>query len=173
MNIEHERKDVIVKRYATIAEALGILTKKRNVLVVRMLGNRKTPEESEIAEVLGQPLCSAYEDTTTYCRTFARAVFAEKERMQADDLFSAIAEENYRPAGMSESAAYLRLLASEGVPIGTVLHLHTPIRTTDFTEKRLLVHSHGQLELIPFYPTTKLKDYYQVVLMRKPIKGSP
>ncbi|OGG78608.1 hypothetical protein A3A36_01015 [Candidatus Kaiserbacteria bacterium RIFCSPLOWO2_01_FULL_52_12b] len=167
MKIEHEIS-VRVVRYRTIKKALVASFKKGTRKVVKqtflgLLPKRKMTEtERELAEILHQPLLKGYEGESVYERTLA-LTSVEKE-IEVRDFYQQLAELEYYPASISEGLSFMR---TSGVEVDKILHLGTCIRNEKFLEKRLLTRKNGVVELEPFFPATKLKPHYHIVVVKK------
>jgi hypothetical protein len=122
-------------------------------------------KEMELAEMLLQPLPTEYGDGTE--RTETLAIVSLEWEMERKEFYEELAKSDYYPAGMSESMSYLPILSTKDVIVDTIFHLGTLLLNVKYMEFRLLTRSNGYVEAIPFYPATKLKSYYHVVVVKK------
>jgi hypothetical protein len=106
-----------------------------------------------------------WDESEEYTRTLALVTFAGE--MKAKEFFERIEKSGYYPASVSEGMAYLPILAEKGIDVDTVFHLGTSFRDEKYTEFRLLTRSNGEVEPIPFFSATRLKQYYHIVVVKK------
>ncbi len=80
-----------------------------------------------------------------------------------------VAKQGFEPAEMDESLAYLKVLREQGVRLGNVFHLETPIHDgVEFLEYRLLLNERGMaLRIVPYIPGgTILKKGYTIIVAK-------
>lgn len=151
MKIEHETKDVLVTRYATIATAFSIGLKDRRKGIITEL------------ERFREPLAHDYEGEMRYARTLALASVGIE--MRVNEFYLALKGLGYYPASMSEDVAFLFELMRRRSKVGTVLHLGTILRE-DFKEQRLVTSEEKGGSIIDFYPQTMLKPHRSIIVVK-------
>lgn len=176
MNILYEISDVKIEPYRTVAEALEAGFRKfakekaisKAVLHTLHLDNKTKAaleKEEEIEIMLRQPLWSGYESELSYTRTLA--LVSLESKIEVKDFCRELAQSGYFLASLSESMSYVPILINQHIKIDYILHLGTILRNERFEEFRLLTKNKGESELISFYPGTKLKPYYHIVVVKK------
>src|ERR1035437_247794 len=176
MKLEHEVEGVGIDWFRTVEEALAAGLGKPspvkaisglvlNTLHLDSKNKVRLEKEEELAELLRQPLTGEYEDGMRHTETLA-LVSLEWE-MERKEFYEELAKSDYYPAGLSESMSYLPILATKNIVVDAIFHLGTLLLNEKYTEFRLLTRSNGYVEAIPFYPATKLKPYYHVVVVMK------
>lgn len=185
MRIEHHLQTE-VSRFATVNDAFRALYPKkrgekpqhdaRRMDVVSGLMNgtfytekpavQASPRgEAAIASIRRQVLSREFEGLVPYQLTCAHVSFEHEWRIP--DIWHALEKRDYRPAGMNESTAYLRLLVGRGIPIGATFHLGTHIVNELFQEQKLLVFDDGRLELVDIYGETLVRPHWRIVVAKK------
>ena len=97
------------------------------------------------------------------------ALVSLEEEIGIHELYACLQDNECRPAGLNEEMSYLRALRQSGVAPGMVLHLGAFILGKDFLEQRLLSMEGGVIKLVNFYPSTKLKPDYNIVVVKQQI----
>lgn len=169
MKIEHETPGVLVVRHSTPAEAIAAsmgkpFVKSTSELVLSRLHlDRQSRREQDIADLLREPLAKDYEGEVMYERTLA-LVSLEKE-IGIPEFFQEVIQKGYYPGSFSEGMSYFPILASHGIIVDALFHLGLILRIRKM-EWRLLMRGNGSMELIPFFPITKLKPFYRLVVVK-------
>jgi hypothetical protein len=191
VKIEHEM-ETDVSRYATLYDALRALFAVRyaekpkiqrhrvDMVAALMYGTPRTEKASVVVDsrgevaietILQKALSREYEGALTYKRVCA-LVSLDREWGIAE-LYRALDERDYIPAGTSESTSYLRLMAARGIIVGTTFHLGTHIVNELFEAQKLLVHENGRVELITQYDRTAVRPNWHIVVAKKEKKPPP
>ena len=178
MKIEYETKDVKIVRYRTPAEALASgfragISGSLSRIVLDTLYKGKPAEVDELAEALREPLWREYEGEKTYERTLA--LISLSREMEIREFYQKLneLESGYYPASLSEGMSYLPVLAKDGVQADVVIHLGTSFRDEEYHERRLLTKKNGSAELVAFYPATRLKPHYKLIVVKREKKQPP
>ena len=172
MKIEHEIKDVQMVRYRTISEAL-IVGLGKHLLdgisnrILDTLHLLNADEESELSEVLHEPLWRVYEDEKSCTQTCALVSMEQEMTEHEFRLALTKNDHQYVPASISEAMSYLPVLKEKGIEVDFVFHLGTSFRTEKFFEQKILTRKNGTVELVPFYHATKLKPHYTIVVVKE------
>jgi hypothetical protein len=185
VKIEYEL-ETKVSRYATVDDALFALYGKGKAVALRqeshridmaeglMYGTFLVPKqpvsidsrgEVAVEAIRRQSLARAYEGALVYDRTCAHVSFVREWRIP--ELYAALDDKGYVPAGTSESIAYLKLLLTRGVAIGSTFHLGTHVVNELYEEQKLLVHDNGKVELVTMYGRTVVRPHWHIVATKK------
>lgn len=191
MKIEHHLQTE-VSRFATVNDALRALypqkgneksrheARRMDVVSGLMYGTfhvenlavQADPRgEAAIATVRRQMLSREHEGLVSYQLTCAHVSLDREWRIP--ELWNALDKGDYRPAGLNESTAYLRLLTASGTAIGTTFHLGTHIVNELYQEQKLLAFDDGRLELVTIYKGTMVRPHWHVVAAKKEVKPLP
>lgn len=165
IQVAHMIEGVIVVRHPTPLEALEAGFGKPKIAQGFFRSDKQIAKDIELTELLSQPLSWEHEGEARYTRTMA-LVYLEWE-MEEHAFNVELAKSDFYPASLSESMAYLPMLAARGIAFGAVFHLGVALRDEEFREFRLLTRGKGEVEKIPMYQATKLKQFYRIVVVKK------
>lgn len=169
MKIEHEVQDVSVVRYRTAREAISSIPgphqiTERATNIFRRLSGAKL-EQNDTLTVLDEPLWKEYEGDTVYVRTCARVVL--ERLMTRVELVRELAGLGYYPASLSESVACVVRLKESGVQMEDIFCLGAVFLTKQYEEMRLLLKKGGDVELVRYFPETRLRPSIRIVAVKE------
>lgn len=184
MKIEYQM-ETQVSRYRTINDALNAVyggkerepqndTHRVDLVSALMYGTLhvpKTPVEVDsrgdgaIETVRRQVLSREYEGDMKYNRMLSYVTLNRAWGIR--ELYRALDDRGYVPAGMSECTAYLKLLCSRSIAIGTVFHAGTHYVNELGEVQKLLVDSSGRLALVTMFESTKIRESWHIVVAQK------